>query len=46
MVEKLLALVYPWYTDMVWFLWFNGISTFAGYLMQKPFFWKNSSGTI
>ena len=25
---------------------FNGISTFVGYLMRKPFFWKNSSGTI
>ena len=25
---------------------FNGISTFVGYLMPKPFFQKNSSGTI
>ena len=25
---------------------FNGISTFVGYLMPKPFFKKNSSGTI
>ena len=25
---------------------FNGISTFVGYLMPKPFFRKNSSGTI
>ena len=25
---------------------FNGISTFVGYLMQKLFSWKNSSGTI
>ena len=25
---------------------FNGISTFAGYLMPKPFSEKNSSGTI
>ena len=25
---------------------FNGISTFVGYLMPKPFFEKNSSGTI
>ena len=25
---------------------FNGISTFAVYLMPKPFSWKNSCGTI
>ena len=25
---------------------FNGISTFIGYLMPKPFSVKNSSGTI
>ena len=25
---------------------FNGISTFIGYLMPKPFFEKNSSGAI
>ena len=25
---------------------FNGISTFVGYLMPKPFSYKNSSGTI
>ena len=25
---------------------FDGISTFVGYLMPKPFFKKNSSGTI
>ena len=25
---------------------FNGISTFVGYLMPKPFFSKNSRGTI
>ena len=25
---------------------FNGILTFVGYLMPKPFFKKNSSGTI
>ena len=25
---------------------FNGISNFVGYLMSKPFFKKNSSGTI
>ena len=25
---------------------FNGISTFVGYLMPKPFSEKNSSGTI
>ena len=25
---------------------FNGIPTFVGYLMPKPFSWKNSSGTI
>ena len=25
---------------------FNGISTFVGYLMPKPFSTKNSSGTI
>ena len=25
---------------------FNGISTFVGYLMPKPFSKKNSSGTI
>ena len=25
---------------------FNGISTFVGYLIPKPFFEKNSSGTI
>ena len=25
---------------------FNGISTLVGYLMPKPFFEKNSSGTI
>ena len=27
-------------------LFFNGISTFGGYLMPKPFLKKNSSGTI
>ena len=27
-------------------VWFNGISTFVGYLMPKPFSQKNSSGTI
>ena len=26
--------------------WFNGISTFVGYLMSKPSFKKNSMGTI
>ena len=26
--------------------WFNEISTFLGYLMPKPSFEKNSSGTI
>ena len=31
-------------TDSIVFL-FNGISTFVGYLMPKPFS-KNSSGTI
>ena len=31
---------------LVWFLCFNGISTFSGYLMPKPFSQKNSSGTI
>ena len=32
---------------LVWFgFFFNGISTFVGYLMQKPFSKKNSSGTI
>ena len=31
---------------MVWFLCFNGISTFVGYLMPKPFSKNNSSGTI
>ena len=31
----------------VFFLsFFNGISTFVGYLMPKPFFKKNSIGTI
>ena len=25
---------------------FNGISTFMGYLMPNPFFWKNSYNTI
>ena len=25
---------------------FNGISTFVGYLMPKPFSYKNRSGTI
>ena len=25
---------------------FNGITIFVGYLMQKPFLWKNSRGTI
>ena len=30
-----------------WFVsLFNGISTFVGYLMPKPFPLKNSSGTI
>ena len=28
------------------FFFFNGISTFVGYLMPKPFSSKNSSGTI
>ena len=28
------------------FFFFNGISTFVGYLMPKPFSKKNSSGTI
>ena len=32
--------------SLVWFLCFNGISTFVGYLMPKPFSYKNSSGTI
>ena len=31
---------------LVRFLLFNGISTFVGYLMPKPFSKKNSSGTI
>ena len=31
---------------MVWFLLFNGISTFMGYLMPKPFSLKNSGGAI
>ena len=26
--------------------WFNGISTFVGYLLSKPFLEKNGSGTI
>ena len=25
---------------------FNGISSFVGYLMPKPFSYKNSSGTV
>ena len=36
-------------TQKLWFGWvslFNGISTFVGYLMPKPFSEKNSSGTI
>ena len=32
-------------TFLVWFLLFNGISTFVGYLMPKLFS-ENSSGTI
>ena len=28
------------------FFVFNGISTFAGYLMPKPFSFKNNRGTI
>ena len=31
---------------LVWFLCFNGISTLVGYSMPKPFYSKNSSGTI
>ena len=31
---------------IVRFLFFNGISTFIGYLMPKPSSLKNSSGTI
>ena len=33
----------------VWFGFvslFNGISTFVGHLMPKPFSWKSSSGII
>ena len=34
-------------TDLyVWFLLFNGISTFVGYFMPYPSFKKNSSGAI
>ena len=36
-------------TMLIWFglvSLFNGISTFVGYLMPKPFSKKNSSGTI
>ena len=29
-----------------WFGWFNGISTFVGYLIPMPSFQKNSNGTI
>ena len=38
-----------WKQKMVWFglvSLFNGISTFEGYLMPKPFSEKNSSSTI
>ena len=28
----------------VLFSWFNGISTFVGYLIQKPSFFKDGSG--
>ena len=38
--------VFSWYIGLVWFLCFNGISTFVGYLMPKLFSSKNSSGTI
>ena len=31
---------------LIGFFGFNGISTFVGYLMPKPFSKKNSSGTI
>ena len=39
----------PQYLGFVWFRLvslFNGISTFIGYLMPKPFSKKNSSGII
>ena len=36
---------FDWF-DLFWFLCFNAISTFLGYLMPKPSFEKNSSGTI
>ena len=29
-----------------WFAFFNGISTFLGYLMPNPFLYKNICGTI
>ena len=31
---------------MVWFLCLMAYQLFLGYLMPKPFSWKNSSGTI
>ena len=34
-IIKLLKMII---TDPSWFLWFNGISTFVGYLMPKPSF--------
>ena len=33
-------------SGFIWFLCFNGISTFVGYLMPKSPFEKNSSGNI
>ena len=36
--------VHRWYYGLACL--FNGISTFVGYLMPKPFSKKNSSGTI
>ena len=45
MVTKGLERGLVWF-GLVWFLLFNGISTFLGYLMPNLSFYKDSSGTI
>ena len=41
----MLSLTLVWQL-LVWFLLFNGILTFMGYLMLKPFLLKSSSSII
>ena len=40
------AIQQVWSCGLVWFLCFNGISTFVDYLMPKPSFKKNNSDAI